>query len=348
MIDGIIKADGTSRLMRATLPATYEEFKAQAADGILPLDVLFNADGWIQFPTFLNKANLLKDSTAALFGFGSGAMPDSVLSYLGKYNQHWWKRRTKETIHSVEKSSTATSIVPFTMYLGSSVTVYYSDKATTDGTSVTLVNPVPLEFTSGNAQSVYTAILGKYVTNVGTSSTSAATTDKVYFVAEDATLTRYTSPSVWFNLADAYLCSVKTVVPTGEWEYVRSNDKNEYPDSGESGGYEYQYIGVPFQNAVTAPKIATGGYTGTGTSGASNPNSLIVGFKPEVVFVAGDTSVNVGGAMFFDGMTMTHGWGSSVFVSSIAFTDNGVSWYASSADQQLNKSGQKYRYCAIG
>lgn len=82
MIDGVIKADGTSRLMRANLPATYEEFKARAAAGTLPLDVLFNAAGWSQFPTFLNKANLLRDNTAALFGLGADAVPDDVLALI--------------------------------------------------------------------------------------------------------------------------------------------------------------------------------------------------------------------------------------------------------------------------
>lgn len=80
MMDGIIKADGTSRLMRAELPATYEEFRAKCRDGAQPLDILFNALGWSQLPTFLNKANLLKDQTADMFGLGTDAVPDDVLA----------------------------------------------------------------------------------------------------------------------------------------------------------------------------------------------------------------------------------------------------------------------------
>lgn len=82
MIDGIIKADGTSRLMRAELPATYEEFRAQCHAGAQPLDVLFNSAGWSQLPTFLNKANLLKDTTASLFGLDANAVPDEVLALI--------------------------------------------------------------------------------------------------------------------------------------------------------------------------------------------------------------------------------------------------------------------------
>ena len=68
MKDGIIKDAGKSRLIKAVFPATYEEFKKMAAAGTLPLDILFNADGWSQAPTFLNKANLLTDDTATLLG----------------------------------------------------------------------------------------------------------------------------------------------------------------------------------------------------------------------------------------------------------------------------------------
>ena len=68
MKDGIIKENGASRLVKGSLPATYDEFKALAASAGVPVDVLFNAAGWQQLPTFLNKANLLQDFTATLLG----------------------------------------------------------------------------------------------------------------------------------------------------------------------------------------------------------------------------------------------------------------------------------------
>ena len=51
------------------------------------------ADRPLQEGTPLNKASLLKDTTAALFGLGTGAVPDDVLAELGKYKQYWWRRR---------------------------------------------------------------------------------------------------------------------------------------------------------------------------------------------------------------------------------------------------------------
>ena len=79
--------------------------------------------------------------------------------------------------------------------------------------------------------------------------------------------------------------SIKTTAPAGDWQYLHSSDRSAYPDSGTSGGYEYEYLGIPFDNAVTAPKIETGSYVGTGTYGDANPNTLTFGFAPKLVII---------------------------------------------------------------
>lgn len=63
MRDGIISEQMKSRLIKAGLPATYEELVAMAADTGIPADILFNEEGWRQLPTYLSKANLLSDAT---------------------------------------------------------------------------------------------------------------------------------------------------------------------------------------------------------------------------------------------------------------------------------------------
>lgn len=78
MKDGIIKGDGTSRKMKATLPATYEEFKQAAGAGEQTLDVMFNAPGWQQQPTFLNKQNLGQDKTMAVYNRGPEGTVDDL------------------------------------------------------------------------------------------------------------------------------------------------------------------------------------------------------------------------------------------------------------------------------
>ena len=68
MTDGIINETKNSRLMKADLPATYDQMRTLAATGGLPFDLLINLPGWLQIPTWLNKANLLAAATAAKFG----------------------------------------------------------------------------------------------------------------------------------------------------------------------------------------------------------------------------------------------------------------------------------------
>lgn len=84
MIDAIIKGDGTSRAIRATLPTTYEELVTLAASGKLYADILLNAGGFAVPGTKLNKNNLLTDETAALYGAAGNEMNvNAVLKLLG-------------------------------------------------------------------------------------------------------------------------------------------------------------------------------------------------------------------------------------------------------------------------
>lgn len=88
MIDGVIKGTGTSRYVKGppnagTLWPTYEEFIAALAAGEVTIDLAgINPSGWTTQGTKLNKANLLKDTTAALYGLGVGAVPDDIFQKL--------------------------------------------------------------------------------------------------------------------------------------------------------------------------------------------------------------------------------------------------------------------------
>lgn len=71
MNDGIIAATGNSRKIYGSLPSTYAEFKAAVEAGNQGLDILFNAAGWSQQPTFLTKATLLNDVVASKYNLTS-------------------------------------------------------------------------------------------------------------------------------------------------------------------------------------------------------------------------------------------------------------------------------------
>ena len=92
MTDGVIIGNGTSRLAKGSFPATYDEFVTLAASSGVPMDVIFNAAGWQQQPTFLNKANLLPDDVAAQLGISSSSVVKDAFIALLALNQQLYNQ----------------------------------------------------------------------------------------------------------------------------------------------------------------------------------------------------------------------------------------------------------------
>lgn len=363
MIDGIIKADGTSRAMRATLPATYEEFKSQAALGNVLLDILYNSTGWSQKPTFLNKANLLTDATASLFGLGGGAVPDEILSFIGQYNKHWWSR--VGAVAATYKLGTEVVDAQVTTS-GYVADIYYSDSlVVTDDGTISLAEPIRSfevvgrdNNNTGVELNNLNALKGKFFYKSGGSSS--------IHVPKDTILYRTNTTDAYFDRG-CYV-SVRPVygIPAttgGQVSYVNSIDRNAYPDSGTVDGLVYQYLGVPFHKFPTMPQIATGGYTGTGALGVSNKNSLTFDFVPKFVVIVHQTDSvahNQTGVdnriVWVNGMTQLMSFYNNGSPTYLHFTVSGNTLYwwetyhssSSNRGTQMNTSGHTYYYIAIG
>lgn len=112
-----------------------------------------------------------------------------------------------------------------------------------------------------------------------------------------------------------------------------------------------------------APKIATGSYVGTGTSGSSSRNTLTFSFEPKIVFIQHQTDASfnknstseINYAFMINGITSYVDRLSSSNVSDgivyVSWEGNTVTWYRDSSsypDGQLNISGATYHYVAIG
>ena len=88
MKDSVILGSGNSRYLKSvqdfkTLYPTYDDFAAALVAGTLPIDLNgINSAGFQQVGDALNKYNLLKDATAALYGLDATAVPDDVFSLL--------------------------------------------------------------------------------------------------------------------------------------------------------------------------------------------------------------------------------------------------------------------------
>lgn len=181
------------------------------------------ADQPSQEGTPLNKGSLLKDSTAALFGLGTDAVPDDALAILSRFhkglgNEFIWSRSSAV----INKASVA-YVTLGTTTQGN--TIYYSDTVAVNGSTIVLQNP-----SSVNSQSMTagdSTLSGKYF-YISTSASS------IYYVDSSATMER----SGTSYLIKAAACSA-TITPAG---YVNSPNDDAYPPA-VSDGYTYRLLG---------------------------------------------------------------------------------------------------------
>lgn len=315
---------------------------------------MVRADQPTQEGTALNKANLLSDATAAMFGLGVDGVPNDAFSVLGKYNQHWWKRRFNGYKQTVTEAATVSAIEG-----------YYSNEYTFDSQTgkYSLVSPTYYS-------SLTSSIRGKYFIDIlqvpgGGGITAVAT--GIHYAHPDATIDLKTGR---IGPCTRYLSNYVLE----EWEYLRSNDRDAYPDSGIVDDYEYVYLGKPLDSTVEPAKIEFLSYVGTGNYGdAGYACSLTCDFAPKAILYLGCV---YGGHFYAVGRTAYNGLWIVVpetlpvypkFVSSNGFTDETgynnlnyafgnvsedgktVRWYnTNSAQYQLNTSGYKYYFLALG
>ena len=110
-------------------------------------------------------------------------------------------------------------------------------------------------------------------------------------------------------------------------------------------------ISIPAGQIKDGAKIATGSYTGTGTYGSSNPNSLTFDFDPKLVFISLKDQRPSVCAFAINGQTTfskTNADDSSQ-TNLCSFSRNLFTWYNEiDADIQFNISNRTYCYVAIG
>lgn len=100
-----------------------------------------------------------------------------------------------------------------------------------------------------------------------------------------------------------------------------------------------------------AAKITTGSYDGTGTYGAANPTTLTFDFVPKFISISPE-SQSYFGRWTYNSKQLMVDWtfgNNSGTVCVAELNDKTLSWYHSGeAERQLNHSGEKYFYVAIG
>jgi len=112
------------------------------------------------------------------------------------------------------------------------------------------------------------------------------------------------------------------------------------------------------EGTATGMQIATGSYTGTGTYGSGNKNSLTFPFVPKLIYITASTMTNgYGDTITLSNWKLWHNGLVNAFVGysgdnaqdTYSVNNKTFSWYNNrNATEQLNYSGQQYYYTAIG
>lgn len=101
------------------------------------------------------------------------------------------------------------------------------------------------------------------------------------------------------------------------------------------------------ENVGVESKVHPGAYTGSGTYGSGNPNSLALEFEPKLVIIQG-TSGRMAVLIKPSGVGISIGASDSTTMN-VTWDGESVSWYnAVNAANQMNTSNETYSYTAFG
>lgn len=186
----------------------------------------------------------------------------------------------------------------------------------------------------------------------GGSHTIEATASKTDYVAANETYT-FTTPSL--SLPDGGL-GVQLQDEDGRAVFPQSVAALIAGLNGKSVAGNLQDL-IPAVADLTANqvKVGIGSYIGTGTYGAGSPCSLTFDFSPIILWVAPKSGVGTNfcinawiygcqqGLVFRENESVPIG-----SLSSINWSENGITWSAATATGQANSSGVEYLYVCIG
>lgn len=313
------------------------------------------------------RASILSPETASLFGLGTDATPNMVFEFFGKYNQHWWRRRTNiqsgKYVLSVTPSATNNNAVYCGWYTGTrnasgSVEMGNESVSINPTTGVITYGTRSVKTFTGTPNSIFSQVqsfLKNHIFSNGSRRGMPIVAKLAEYEGDDGDwyYEIYSDPKEWGSPTAAY-SDTSTV---GEWEYLYSSERDAYPDSGIENGIEYEYCGIPFDNLRDVPKITYGTYVGTGGYGASTPCKITLPFSPKFIAVMAVSNFNMPFMMywvydsdyFYNEMDPASSSSMPTAYNATSIDGNTVEWYNTYNELcQMNYSGKKYLYFAIG
>lgn len=245
MIDSVLKGTGNSRFLKSAVPAgtSWADALAMLQAGTFPIDFNgINTEGFQQVGTPLNKANLLKDATAAQIGLPPSTTPDGMFQALGNTGElHVWRKTVKNAAdvpagYNLGVKTTKT-ILNTTGDSGGSSAIYYSSSVSvSDSGTVSLKNP------TSTSVSIYTSslpIVGKFFyIDLSSVQTSDLIQKKIYFVPSDTDISVDDSPKAFSGVVQEVTGYAKVPAGTTTTYPVSTNPKTyQEGDDAKEAGY---------------------------------------------------------------------------------------------------------------
>ena len=236
---------------------------------------------------YFTNAQTLSSDVASLFGLsGAGAIPNNVFnqlyysingtdSKLYQWNRWKWSIDLNTTTFSFNFSSgyTVWYIAQF-----DSITFNKDGSCTGQGRQIL----------SGRSYDIPSLTSGKYYGDVW-SSASMAQTDTPYFYNPSNGSIYYNSDG-FLAARNVFKISSGRIKTTG---VVTSTDPNAYivSDTPDAEGWFYEKL-PDIQLYPPLCRFVSSSYIGTGTSGSSNKNTIVLPFNPKMVIISQNDSIN--------------------------------------------------------
>ena len=260
MIDSVLKGTGNSRFLKSAVPAgiSWADALAMLQAGTFPIDFNgINTEGFQQVGTPLNKANLLKDATAAQIGLPPSTTPDGMFQALGNTGElHVWRKTVVNA---------STKLAGYTLGSGTNLTLVKSTQRYGQGStywvpaaSISVNDGGAINEITGSSVQVYyekeeselkSAFWGKFI-KFSSESDYGNVPDKdgVWFIPNSATIQKTTGGNYYFlTVVGAQKVNPYPLTPAGTTTtYPVSTNPNAYQE-----GDDAKEAGYTLGNAVT-------------------------------------------------------------------------------------------------
>ena len=192
-----------------------------------------------------SKSETLTNNTSQMFRINNGT-PEDVMQYLGKYAQYWWKVTKPSHYHQIKTKSSGVWVA---ITVVQTIDIYYGDTVTNSGENTQIVNQLVRGSRWDNFNTQCADIKGKYW-QVKKSSGITSNGDVIYVPSNASLSVTTTGGDNWNWIISEFEIITYKYMEAQFVNYVQSNNRNAYPDSGEQDGYDYTYLGVPLANAA--------------------------------------------------------------------------------------------------